>query len=195
VALLTMVYTIFGTATNSIIFNYISWFAVIYIVASYIRLYPKKIYDNKHLWGGMTVLFIVLSSSSVLVMNYLQHLGLEIDPYYFLVDSNKLLAFVSAISSFLYFRMLKMKNSKIVNVIAGSTFGVLLIHANSDAMRSFLWKSIFDNVNWYQTRYFYLHAIVTVLLVFVVCICIDLGRRWLIEKPVLKIIDRILEKR
>lgn len=35
-------------------------------------------------------------------------------------------------------------------MIGGSTFGILLIHANSDTMRKWLWVDLRENANHYQ---------------------------------------------
>lgn len=59
----------------------------------------------------------------------------------FVSDSNTVLALAISICSFMCFKNLKIGYSKLINTIGGSTFGVLLIHANSDVMREWLWKS------------------------------------------------------
>lgn len=51
----------------------------------------------------------------------------------FVSDSNRILAVAVAISTFLWLKNLNISYNKIINAIGGSTFGVLLIHANSDA--------------------------------------------------------------
>lgn len=43
--------------------------------------------------------------------------------------------------------------------IAQSCFGVLLIHANSDTMRQWLWKDTLNVAGQYQTDTFILHSI------------------------------------
>ena len=63
--------------------------------------------------------------------------------------------------------------SKVINLIGASTFGVLLIHANSDIMRQWLWQDILNNVGQYGTNTMVLHAIYSVLMVYAVCTVID----------------------
>lgn len=57
-------------------------------------------------------------------------------PYLFISDSNKLLALTASVCSFMYFKDLKIQYLKFINAIGATTFGVFLIHANSDAMRN-----------------------------------------------------------
>lgn len=101
-----------------------------------------------------------------------------------MADSNKILAVVTAICLFMFFKNLNIKQSKLINTIAASTFGVLLIHANSDAMRQFLWKDVLKNTSMYGTTYLILHAIGSVLGVYIICTIIDILRSRFLERPI-----------
>ena len=105
--------------------------------------------------------------------------------YYFVLDSNKILALVTSISVFLYFKNLELGYSKLINTIAASTFGVLMIHANSDSMRRWLWRDVLNNLGAYSSgiQYFIGHAVVSVLSVYIICTLLDMLRIKLIEKP------------
>lgn len=47
------VYVVLATLQHcSVTMNYVTWFMVLYIIASYMRLYPKKIFSSKKIWGG-----------------------------------------------------------------------------------------------------------------------------------------------
>ena len=111
-----------------------------------------------------------------------------------MADSNKILAFLTALSAFCFFKNLNIKNSKFINTVAASTFGVLLIHANSDAMRQWLWKDTLNNVGMYDSNLIYLHAFASVIGVFVVCTIIDIFRRKLIEDPFFRWFDKKFTK-
>ena len=50
-ALAVFVYVVCGTLPYfSVTMNYVSRFIVIYIIASYIRLYPRPVYDSLKVW-------------------------------------------------------------------------------------------------------------------------------------------------
>jgi len=85
----------------------------------------------------------------------------------------------------MYFKDLNIKQSKLINVIGGGTFGVLLIHANSDTMRQWLWKDLCNNVGHYATNAIYIHAILVPIAVFTVCSAIEFLRMKTIEKPLI----------
>jgi hypothetical protein len=129
---------------------------------------------------------ILIAMLSVLGMVWLYYkLGLSGGFFWFVSDSNKIFAVITSVTSFMFFRNLKLKHSRVLNTIAASTFGVLLIHANSDAMRQWLWKDTLNNVAAYSTNYLYIHAILSVAGVFAICVVIDQLRIRFIEKPLM----------
>lgn len=175
-------------AKANVVFNYITWFSVLYVIASYIRLYPKDWINNTRVTGllaGISLLFSWVSIVALAVFSRVA--GKEVGICYFYVsDSNKVLALATGVSIFIFFKNLKIGNSKLINIIATSTFGVLLIHANSDTMRRWLWKDICNNVGVYQEGNIILHAIISVAIIYVACAVIDIIRIHLIERPLLK---------
>ena len=99
-----------------------------------------------------------------------------------------LLCFLTKSLSFLFFKNVKIKYNGFINTVAASTFGVLLIHANSDTMRQWLWKDVFDNAGHYSHTFPY--AVGVVATVFSVCTVIDVIRTQILEKPLYNYIDR-----
>lgn len=94
-----------------------------------------------------------------------------------------------------FFKSLNIKQSKIINLIASTTFGVLLINANSDAMRKWLWKDLLNVEDFYNNgNRIYLHIFASVVGIFLACCIIDLIRQYTIEKPFLKYWDKIFHK-
>lgn len=185
ILLLVCMYSILGNFPNfEIALNYVSWFGVIYLVSSYIRLYPMPCFDNKKMWARLTVLCIVLSMASVIFMQYLFGESGK-GTTFFVSDANKLLAICTAATSFMWFKNLNIAYSKLINMIGGSTFGVLLIHANSDAMRQWLWKDTVDSIGHYSLPLWNLvgFSIGIILLIFFTCIVIDIIRIRFLEKP------------
>lgn len=190
-ALCLLIYTIIGTIpTFTVTMNYVSWFIVLYLIASYIRLYPKKWFDDKKITGLATLIFVIGSMCSVVVIQWISvKLGMTGLQYWFVSDSNKILAVLTAVAAFCFFKNLKIKNSKFINTVAASTFGVLLIHANSDAMRQWLWKDTLNNVGMYNSNLIYVHAFVSIIVIFAICTIIDILRRKLLEEPFFKWYD------
>lgn len=179
----------------NVTYNYITWFGVLYITASYIRLYPKKWFENYKLVGSLAFATIMLSWTSVFFLAFISRvLDKEIGiSYFFVADSNKVLALITAVFGFLFFRHLKIEYSKIINTFAASTFGVLLIHANSDTMRQWLWKDVCNGVNVYERDYWGLHAIGCVVAIYIICSLIDMFRIRFIEKRYLIAMETMIK--
>lgn len=176
-------------------FNYIGWFCVLYFIASYIRCHsdgeyenirmPSDFFNDKVRWRKCTCICLGISWCSVLFGTFIYTSTGKKLIYYFVADSNKLMAVVTAISAFLFWKNYVLKYSKIINTIAASTFGVLLIHANSDTMRRWLWRDTLDNIGAYQRGgvYFVLHAFFSTIIVHIICVVFDMLRIQLVEKP------------
>ncbi len=182
ILLCSFLYIIFGTL-HLVTFNYVSWFIVLYVISSYIRLHPKVIFAKTKLWGGLMFVSVVISAVSVILGAWL---GTKINSnltYFFVTDSNTFLAVVVGVCSFLFFNNIRVRYNKVINTIAASTFGVLLIHANSDTMRQWLWKDLLDVVGHYNSSLMPLFSICCVLAIFFVCVVIDIIRIFFIEKP------------
>lgn len=178
ILLCLLVYSVIGTIPNS-------WFVVLYFIASYIRLYRFPIKISNRNWGWLTLLSILISMASVVFMAWLStvFVNKNIPVFWFVADSNHIMALVTALCSFMFFKDLNIRYSKVINLIGASTFGVLLIHANSDIMRQWLWQDILNNVGQYGTNTMVLHAILSVIAIFVICILVDMLRMRFVEKP------------
>ena len=67
VGICLFIYTVLPTfAFAEVSFNYVTWFIVLYFVASYFRMYEKNWFSNTKLWGILTVITLLLSWTSVI---------------------------------------------------------------------------------------------------------------------------------
>ena len=191
IGLLAFLYVFLETVPKfSVVMNYISWFSFLYIVAAYIILSSVK---NRK-WGLWTIFFIVTAIASVITCLFL---GDKLDKqlaYKFVIDSNTFLAFAIGFCSFMFFKDLKIKQSRTMNIIGGSTFGVLCIHANSDTMRKWLWRTVLKVKGAYSLHFenLVLFSILSVLGVFMICSIIEVIRQKLVEKKILNWIEKTI---
>ena len=186
---LLFVYTIRGSIPNmASAMNYVTWFIVIYVIGAYLRLYPETIQPIIKWSGPLLIFFLILSASSVLLGDWLTQATGTDYLYFFVSNSNKALAVITSVVAFLFFEKTPIHYHRWINLCGGSTFGVLLIHANSDAMRKWLWGDLLKNAQMYHSEYFYLHAFASVLVIFVLCVIIDQLRIKLIETPLFRIL-------
>lgn len=180
--LLIGIYTGLGTLLpGKLTTNYVTWFCILYFISSYIRLYQPLSNVHWAKWAGGALL---LSIASIVVLLWIGDLRGKIYPrYYFVNDAYKMLAVALGISLFMWFKDMKVPQSKIINRIAQSCFGVLLIHAHSNTMRQWLWKDVLDVAGQYGTDTFVLHSILSVIGIYIICTLIDQLRICLLEKP------------
>lgn len=190
-------YTLVGSVPILFVdFNYVTWFCVLYIIASYIRRYPLPHDKSFRFWSAatlMSLLAAVLSMVAIMVFEATRHTEVSMGLItFFLSDSHKILALAVSISSFMMFKNMKLPKSRVINTIASCTFGVLLIHAASDDMRRWLWRDTCNNVGMFQSVYLYWHALLVPLAVFGICALIDYIRQRTIEQPLLNMAERRL---
>lgn len=177
--------------------NPICWFSTIYFIASYIRLYPSSIYksESSKTWGLLSMVVVLLS---VILIPIIQHcyvlIGKTNVPWGLVSDSNAPLALLVSVTTFMFFRNLKMPYISFVNIAGATTFGVLLIHANG-YVRGWLWGTAVGCVAHYDVFLFWLYAPMAVILIFVGCSAIDYFRIHIFERPFLKWIDKKLNAR
>lgn len=178
-------------------FNYVTWFMALYMIASYIRIYglfPKVSHKQ---WGWLAILMVAIGAISVLGMEVIYRIGYteKFYPYFFIADSNKFLSLAIAVSSFMYFKDLKIPHSRLINAFGGATFGVLLIHANSDAMRQWLWRETVECVGHFGDSILWTlgYAAASVIIIFIVCTGIDWFRGKFIEPYILNYVNNKLK--
>lgn len=171
--------------------SYVFWFMNLYLVSSYIRLYPVPMFENTRFWGWMSLLAIVCCYASVIAMAWLKATyDVSLGYYFFVADSHKITALAVAVCLFMFFKNWKINYCPVINRIAASAFGVLCIHANSDAMRRWLWKDTCNNVGFFTSPYLVIHAVGVVLIVFAVCVVIDQLRIQFVEIPFFRFYDK-----
>lgn len=197
--LCVFIYTILGSIPVIYVeFNYVTWFSVLYVIASYIRKWHIPYDSSFRFWTLATTLALFVSVMSIALMLFRTNLSDRPTSFsyvaFFLQDSNKVMALIVSVCSFMMFKNMKLKQSRFVNAVAACTFGVLLIHAASDDMRKWLWQDVCNNVGVYQENSIYLHALLVPIAVFCVCAMIDYVRQKTIEQSLLDGVERLINK-
>ena len=194
VLLLLFVFTILSTFFfNKAIFGEVFWFIAVYFWGAYLRLYPPVWSESIKTSRRLFALSLVITFASVVFMIMMGAVIKKGSPFYFLYDANKLGAVLVSVMMFVTFKNLSIGYSKLINLIAKTTFGVLLIHANSSAWREFMWVDLLHVNTFYSLPFamLVLRSIVIVAGVFIVCSMIDMIRIYLLEKPVFEHFDPI----
>ncbi len=197
---LIFVFTILSTVFfNKAVFGEIFWFVAVYFIGAYLRLYPPVWSNSFKASGRLLIMSLVFAYASVIFMIIVGAAIKKGSAVYFLYDANKPGAVLVSIMLFAAFKNLNIGYSKVINLIAKTTFGVLLIHANSGAWRQFMWRDLLHVDTFYSLPLYVLvfRSVLITAGVFVACSLIDMVRITLIEKPMLnhfESIERVIKK-
>lgn len=185
--LTSIIPTIPGCPTT--IISDVGFYLFIYLTGVYLCRYPDDFPGSRKINLLATVFFSIGLTSTVICFDFLgmKHNSLVENTGYFLRMQSPLVIFW-ALSVFWIFRMIKMKEHRLINYISGSVLGVYLIHNNKN-IRDFMWQFIFKNVQ-LESPYMFMHLLLSVAGIFSVCIVIDLVRREILEKPLFKLADK-----
>lgn len=193
IGLLLLMQTITSTFFfNREVFNFVMWYMTIYFIAAYFRLYPSEKTESNKFCIPSLAGSVVVSLLGIFAGDYIgNRIGMT-GWYYLVNDSNKIMALLVGVFAFLVFKNKKIKYSPVINTISSATFGVLLIHAGSDAMRQFLWKDLLNISDMYfdTLPVLLLKTVGITIMIYVVCTVIDLVRIKLIEKPLFKKLEK-----
>lgn len=165
--------------------NYVVWFCIVYFIAAYIRKYKVDELRTYPCWGLLALLMVIIACTSVIVLTLLGKQW----PYFFIHDCNKLLALLISVFTFMFFKHLPVRNSRVINNVGATTFGVLLIHDCNWDMRHWLWVDVCKNAEWYSNNV-YVHSVLCVVGVFVICSLIDFLRINFLERPLFELLKR-----
>lgn len=192
VLLLIFMFTILSTFFfNTFIFGEVFWFIAVYFIGAYLRFYPPAWSVSFKASRRLLILSLGLAYASVVFMILIGAVIHNGSATFFLYDANKLGAVLVSVMMFTTFKNLRVGYSKVINLIAKTTFGILLIHSSSNAMRRFLWNDLLHVDTFYSLPLISLicRSVLIVAGIFVVCSLIDMIRIYLIEKPVFNHFD------
>ena len=101
---------------------------------------------------------------------------------------------LNGVSSFMFFKNLNIPYNRLINKVAASAYGVLLIHSANATMRKWLWKDTLKVVGAFTLPWpqFLTHVVLSVTGIFVICIVIDMLRIRFLERPVLRLAEKCM---
>lgn len=188
--LVLLTFTVMGSIPLfTVTVNYVVQFCSLFVIASYVRLHGFPWRLSRRQWGLATLASLAAGAASVLAMQWLCVRMGNMRPdvvYYWVSDSNKILAMLPAFCGFMWFKDMNIGYSRFINLMGGATFGVLLIHANSATMRQWLWNDVVDCAGHFGDPWLWVYAPACVLAIFAVCAAIDCLRSRYVEEPLLR---------
>jgi len=165
----------------------------LYLLAGYLRLHPEPLFERKWLALGVSVgSYLLMWGYTLVYGRLLPKLPLlRFMPKQIFSPGNSVPALLCALGLFLFFKNLKVKGNRAVNLIASGAFGVYLLHDHSARVREWLWLETFD-ARPFLARPVALvwHILWVTLAIFAVGVLIDLFRQYALERPLFRLLDK-----
>ncbi len=186
-------FSLCGTILDANVYHHVFWYVTLYLVGAAIRMHPFHWMNRNGICISLLAISILIACCSVVGLDLLAYwLGHSTRyPYFFVADSHKILAFSTALFTFLVFKNWDFPQSHFINVVASTTFGVLLIHAATDGMRKWLWRDFLNVPGAYSlsSPALVAYSVVVLIGVFAVCSMFDYLRIRFVERPLCKLVD------
>ncbi len=182
--LIIAIILVFGISTNrnfsmSNERNGILTFVILYAIAGFIKKYKFEETISKS-----KLLLVMISFWLVSYLTYPIGYFLNIKLFNnMILDMNNMFSLIIGVSFFMLFLKMDVSTNRVINYIAGSTFGVYLFHENF-ILREWIWGVAVNREAYYSSSLFVVHCFLTVLVLFTIGICFDIIIGYLI-KPVL----------
>ncbi len=162
-------------------FNRIMWYCILYLVGACVRRYPMRWMNSLSLCSYLLVASILSVVGWVVLYDldaYAVHIGLGSYDY-FVSEAYRLFAFLTSLLLFCLFKNIKLPYVRSINVVASTTFGVLLIH-DASGMRTYLWEEVWQVCkccSLMPTLPFVGFSLTAIVVTFVVCAAVEYFRK------------------
>lgn len=178
-----------GTSIDDFGYTSTTFFFLLYFIAAYVRKYSGKILNSKKYTAIGSVVGLLLA----VVCSYLADSQKLFNGILDTFDINGPIVIATSVFIFSFFRNCHFSN-QVINYIAGSMFSVYLIHEDS-FVRPIIWDQLISSKLYVHSGLEYLMAgLFFSLLVFIVCIIIDIVcRRLIFSKLINKLTNYINE--
>lgn len=119
------------------VWNYFGWFIYLYFIAAYLRFYPVAWLENTRVTGVLLLLALGAMALCIYGQAYwvVERLGRTPEStkemIKFVRESNLIVPFLISGFSFMFFKNVKIPQSKTINALATASLGVFLLHTSA----------------------------------------------------------------
>ncbi|WP_430868468.1 acyltransferase family protein [Demequina aurantiaca] len=172
----------------------LAWFVELYLIAAFIARYPLS--GTARGWGAAAIGFAVAVPLTTILAGAAARAVpvLEITPGLIRAQESPLVV-LAAVCGLVAATKMRPRVSPAINLVASAAFGVYLIHDNP-IIRPLLWKDWVGTVEAVQSPWLLpLHALLWSLAIYAAATLIELGRQRLVQRPLMKVGDRLFSPR
>lgn len=172
--------------------NEICQFIMFYSIGAFARKYQQITFLNKNkYWISLISAGLLLLSNIALNLLAIKNSIFNHGSYFY--SRHSVLIIALSYGLLLIFVNMKIKNSKIINAISSTTFGIYLIHDNT-YIRSIIWNDILRVNEYKYESYLILYLLICTIAVFLTCSMIDYLRQKFIEKTVFNALEPAINR-
>lgn len=193
-ALWCVIPTLFGAIYDEtegmMYYNRLIWLIVVYMIGAYLRLYPRRwITGPRKAWLLALGSFATLCLSVVVINlfpTFFGYIGIHYAGYLWRPNTVPVLA--CSIGLFLGFSQLRVRDSRLVNAIASTTFGVYMLH--DGVLLDWLWNTVVRARSLERSPWLVGYIVGVSVVIFAVGCVVDLARQQLERRIALPLLDR-----
>lgn len=174
--------------------NNLGWFVELYLIAAYVARYPIR--GSARAWGGAALVFAIIvpltTAAAGALASAQSQWGIGPDQ---LRAQHAPFVVLAAVCGFVAVAKMRAHTSRTINLVAGATFGVYLIHDNP-FIRRLVWTEWVDTRSAAQEQWLLpLYAVAATVAVYVAATAIELVRQQVVQRPLMAAGDRVFRKR
>ena len=173
--------------------NELLWMIYLYILIAYIRKYDVIDTAKRKKYFIMACFFYTFTYTSAICFDAIGTIvpvfGRKAEHFY---DIQSLSVLGASLFSVLYVMSKEKKIVPVINKVAKLTFGVYLIHDNSN-IRRLLWNVVFKNANFANSIWLPFVSLGSIAVVFIACSIIEHTRQRYFEKAYLRLVNMICD--
>ena len=191
---LSVIPTVTFQNPSSQYFHQLTWFFFLYALGAYFRKFPNRFTRCWPVHGAVFLGMVALITWLCLWGRDHQELFERVGSRQnFFADKNAVPQLICSCGLFLFFAGIKIKPGNLLTLLSGASFGVYLIHDHS-LLRGMIWGRWCAVWQQCQTVSFWKCALFAPLILYVSCAAVDILRKYLLERPLEKLLNPTFEK-
>lgn len=156
-------------------------FIVLYLVGGYIRKSNINLSKKTNILGYFISTILIFISWYILYHSKYQNYA-NISFYY-----NNVLVLIASTSIFLVFKNIKIKTSKIINILASTTMGIFILSTSPFFIKLY---AVLDVQKYSITRYLIPHFIITCITIFFACSVVTLIGTFILDNFIINLVKK-----
>lgn len=169
------------------------FFIFAYFMAAYIKHYKPSLFEKQWINITMSITCLIILAGWTLFTHFVFEKYPQYAEYKRFFTFGRIACFpvwITAICIFNAFRLMKLKYSSFINSVANSTFDVYLFHTNF-VISNLLWFGVLNTHKLIQTGRQW-PSLLAIPSLFIVCWILHKVRIYLIEKPLLPVLEKMI---